>query len=137
MFSRLAIVVAFLLVSFASASAVEYCPIKTVPITKFNCEKGLSYVGPRNKFKYGGQCIYPLQGCIAKVEDTNDDKCQGGTFVGSPKAAKFGGQCLFPADGWKIEVRAAKEFTDCKSPEVYMGAAKKGTLDGHCVKISK
>ena len=136
MLARLAALAAFLIISIVPSAAQTFCPIKTVPITKLNCDKGLLYVGPRNKFKYGGQCLYPLQPCIAEVKNVANVKCEGnGTYVGDKKAAKFGGQCIFPAAGWSVEVREAKQITDCKPPEVFMGAAKPGALTGHCVKI--
>ncbi len=137
MLARLALFTAFLAFSLSSAFAQQACPIKTVPISKLNCDKGLTYVGPRNKYKYGGQCIYPLQPCVGKVENTRNGECPGGTYVGAPNAAKFGGQCIFPAAGWKIEARAAGQLSDCKPPEVFMGPAKAGSLSGHCVKIFK
>lgn len=135
--ARLAIIAAFLVMMVAPATAQEFCAIKSIPIAKFNCDKGLIYVGPRNKFKYGGQCLYPLQKCLEKVEPSADGKCVGGTFVGSPKAVQYGGQCLTPAPGWQIQTRVVDGPTDCKDKEIYMGGAKKGLLGGHCVKIFK
>lgn len=145
MFIRFGFLSVFVFLVSLPTYAVEFCPIKVIAVSKLDCSQGLTYVGPLNKFKFGGYCIYPLDSCIAKVEFASSPKCitqiggsqKEGKYVGARQAGRFGGQCLYPAANWKIETRQVSDIKTCQAPEIYLGPAKAGQLGGHCVKISK
>lgn len=135
----------FIVIFFRPAFAVEYCPVKVIAVSKLDCSAGLTYIGPLNKFKFGGYCIYPLRNCIQKVDFASSPNCPTGVnagqpsakYVGAREAKRFGGQCIQPSAGWKIETRQVADVKACNPPEIYLGPAKAGELGGHCVKIFK
>lgn len=136
----IAVMFIILLAGLRPAFAVEYCPIKVIAVSKLDCDKGLTYVGPLNKFKYGGYCIYPLRSCLAKVEISAKPTCtaqEGGKYVGARLANRYGGHCMYPSPGWKVETRQVSDIKECKAPDIYLGPAKAGELGGHCVRVMK
>ncbi|MEM7619465.1 MAG: hypothetical protein AAF228_03215 [Pseudomonadota bacterium] len=142
---RLALMCLFIVALGHASYAVEYCPVKVIAVSKLDCSKGLTYIGPLNKYKFGGYCIYPLQKCLDKVEFSSSPNCTAnagtssgnGKYVGARKANSFGGQCLYPAQGWKVETRQVSDIKACQTPEIYLGPAQAKALGGHCVKIFK